>query len=330
MPYNSEYRLTSQFQAKYREVTDLEFKESRFKRFLDELLDQESQLTLQEGMGLLISPHAQEIQQAFIFLGNGKNGKSALMELMQALIGSKEKICSIGLGDFAKDFDISAAEGKIANIVMDDDLTSVRVGAAFKSMITGEAVRVNRKNKDIKVMEFNMTHYFNLNRLPSASDKSDGFYRRFCIIPFNNTFGSKEDVEKGITTHERDPFVTKKIIEEELDLFFWWALQGLKRLKSNNWKLTVSTAALHEMENFKIDSDSAFAFYRECIEICKGNNVQVAAVVLAYDVFCGRNGITKPMAGQTLGKQLKSFGIKQGRTNTMRFYKDIKIKTEGE
>lgn len=330
MPYSNEYRLTGQFQANFRQVSDPEFKNSRLKRFLDEILDLESQLTLQEAMGLLISPRAQEVQQAFIFLGNGKNGKSALMEIMQALIGSRDNICSIGLSDFSKDFDISAAEGKIANIVMDDDLSGVKVGAAFKSMICGEAVRVNRKNKDIKVMNFNMTHYFNLNRLPSASDKSDGFYRRFCIIPFNNTFGTEEEFQNGLTTHARDPIVTRKIIDEELDLFFWWALQGLKRLKVNNWKLTISKAALQEMEIFKADSDSAYAFFSERIEASPGNDLPVASVIAAYDCFCGQNGINKPMSGSALGKQLKSFGIKQVRTKTTRYYKDIRIINEGE
>lgn len=326
MAYSSEYRLTSQFRANYRAVPNSEFKNSRFKRFLDEILDSESQLTLQEALGLMISPHASEIQQAFVFLGNGKNGKSALMEIMQALIGSNDYISSIGLSDFSKDFDISQAEGKVCNLVMDDDLAGVKVGAAFKSMICGEAVRVNRKNKDIKTMAFNMTHFFNLNRLPSASDKSDGFYRRFCIIPFNSTFGTEEDFKEGKTTHVRDPSVTKSIIQDELDIVFHWALEGLFRLKSNNWKLTVSKAAIREMETFKEESDSAYAFFKECIEMCKGVNEAVSAVVLAYDMFCGQNGINKPMAGTALGKQLKSFGIKQGRTSSARFYKDIKIK----
>lgn len=143
MAHNPEFKLINHYKANYREIPDYEFQNSRFKRFLDSILDSESQLTLQEVFGLLVSPHATEVKRVVIFLGEGKNGKSTLIEIMQALIGSQNYICSIGLSHFGKEFEISQAEGKIANLVLDDDLTGEKISGTFKSMVCGERVRVN-------------------------------------------------------------------------------------------------------------------------------------------------------------------------------------------
>ncbi len=323
--HDPKFRLECQFQANYCKWSDLQFQSSQFKRFLDDTLDSETQITVQEALGLFISPHASEVQTAFAFLGNGSNGKSVLMMVMLALIGGHDYVSSIGLAEFLKDFDISQAEGKHVNIVMDDDLTGVKVGGSFKSMICGENLRVNRKHKDITTQAFNMTHFFGLNRLPAAVDKSLGFYRRFCIIPFHNTFGTPEDVAVGKASKIKDPSLAKRIIDNELDLVFNWALQGLYGLRENNWKLTISKACQAEKELYKEESDSAYAFYKEKIRGMPGNTVPVSVVWERYNWFCAENGITKPMDGRNLGKQLKSFGIKSNRNKKFRYYEDIKI-----
>lgn len=75
----------------------------------------------------MLSPHAKEVQNCFIYKGEGANGKSLAFEIQEALIGGNEHICSIGLGDFGGDFVILSAEGKHVNIVRDDELSGKRL-----------------------------------------------------------------------------------------------------------------------------------------------------------------------------------------------------------
>ncbi|MEG0378466.1 MAG: phage/plasmid primase, P4 family, partial [Eubacterium sp.] len=279
---------------------------------------------LQEAMGLMISPHASEVQTSFAFLGNGSNGKSALMLIMQALFPSTDFIASIGLSDFAGDFDIAQAEGKQVNMVMDDDMTGVKVGKSFKSMICGEPVRVNRKNRDIKTLSFNLTHFFGLNRLPSIIDKTLGFYRRFCIIPFTNTFGALEDVTAGNATKVKNPSITKAIIEKEADIVFNWALQGLHRLKENNWKLSTSKASNMAMEQYKEETDSAYSFFKMCITLKEGSKISCNELYQSYVVYCSNSGIKNCLNQNNLGRQLSLYGISR-RRGKERYYTDIEI-----
>ena len=216
--HSSKYKLQVQFQANYIEEWKEKFEDSDFKKYLYSTLDEGTIITLQESWGLMLSPHAKEVQNCFIYKGEGANGKSLAFEIQEALIGGNEHVCSIGLGDFGGDFVILSAEGKHVNIVRDDELSGKKVNKAFKSMCCGEPVQVNRKNKDIIRLGFNMTMFFGLNTMPESDDNSVGFFRRPIIIPFNNSFGTSEEVEKGIRDKVKDPNLANRIIKKETPL----------------------------------------------------------------------------------------------------------------
>lgn len=329
MPHISEHKTEVQFQANF--ITDSKewkelFDKSEFKKFLYSTLDEESIKTLQEAWGLMLSPHAKEVQNCFIYKGEGSNGKSAIFDIQEALINDNRHICSIGLGDFGETFAISVAEGKHVNIVRDDELNGKTVSKAFKSMCCGEPVTVNRKNKDLVRLGFNMTMFFGLNRMPSASDKSTGFFRRPIIIPFNISFGTEKEVEEGIRDKIKDPLISERIINNELDIVFTWAYYGLHRVKKNNWKVTQSKASLDEMEEYRQEADSSYAFYKEKVVRIpnKGIRIPIGDVYHSYCNWCTDNHIV-PMGNINFGRQFASFGIKSKSSNKVRYYLDIEI-----
>ena len=63
-----------------------------------------------------------------------------------------------------------------------------------------------------------MTMFFGLNTMPESDDNSVGFFRRPIIIPFNNSFGTSEEVEKGIRDKVKDPNLANRIIKKETPL----------------------------------------------------------------------------------------------------------------
>lgn len=329
LKHDSKYKTEIQFQAELLQDHDEyqeRFNKSEFKKFLNDLLDDESILTLQESWGLMLSPHAKEVQNCFIYKGEGSNGKSVTFDIQEALINDSDKICGIGLGDFGGDFVISSAEGKHVNIVRDDELSGKTIHKFFKSMVTGEPVTVNRKNKDLVRLGFNITHFFGLNRLPSAADKSTGFFRRPIIIPFNTSFGTDEEVSKGLRDKVKDTQIGSRIIDNELDIVFTWAYEGLQRVKANKWKVTVSKAADKEMEEYREEVDSAYAFYNERIvkSSLKDHKIEKKKVYNAYLEWCSNDGII-PMNNVQFGRQLSSFGVKSKPCNSIRYWIDIEI-----
>ena len=325
LPHGPQYKLIQLIQAEYKPES-YEYSTSHFKSFIDDICpNTDTQKVLQEMAGLVLSPHAKEVAKGFVLLGEGSNGKSAFLEVILALIGGVDYISSVGLGDFDKDFSLSACEGKQNNIVMDDDLTGARVGKAFKSIIMGESVTVNKKYLTPQSMRFNMTHIFCLNRMPAAKDKSKGFYRRLCIIPFNTTFGPAEEVEAGMANKLIDPCITSDIIKNELNTVLIWALEGLQRLKNNNYVLSKSKEMVAAIEEYKEDSDTSRDFFHNYTNPKPGINTPIKDLYKAYRGFCDDNYYT-PLAKNTFGKQLKSFGVQQKIIKNERTYLNIALK----
>lgn len=324
--HNSNYKLELQFKANYIENWEELFEKSKFKKYLFSTLDEDSINTLQESWGLMLSPHAKEVQNCFIYKGEGANGKSLAFEIQEALIGGNQHICSIGLGDFGGEFVVASAEGKHVNIVRDDELSGKTVNKAFKSMCCGEPVQVNRKSKDIVRLGFNITMFFGVNRMPKSDDNSLGFFRRPIIIPFNNSFGTEEEVDKGIRDKVKDPDLANKIINNELDIVLMWSYQGYKRVRDNNWKVSVSKASQLESEEYRKEQDTAYAFKKEKIkELPKGTaRISKKDLFEEYENWCGLNGIRALDIGK-FGKQLGTFGIKGFVSNSVRYWLDIEV-----
>lgn len=329
LEHDPKYKTEIQFQANLildsKEYEEL-FNKSEFKKFLGNILDNESIKTLQEAWGLMLSPHAREVQNCFIYKGEGSNGKSVTFDIQEALIDDNKHICSIGLGDFGGDFTVSVAEGKHANIVRDDELSGKTVNKAFKSMVCGEPILVNRKGKDLVRLSFNITHFFGLNRLPSASDKSTGFFRRPIIIPFNSSFGTEKEVVEGKRDKLKDTQIGQRIIDNELDIVFTWAYYGLLRVKANKWQVTISKAAEEEMEEYREEVDSAYAFFKERITVANKKEAKVAKkdVYKTYYAWCISNN-RAPMNPTHLGRQLSSFGVKHIKSNSIGYYLNIEV-----
>ncbi len=116
LEFNPKYKLDCKFNGSYmkdrQEYID-KFNQSRFKSFLTDLLDESTIDTLQEAWGTILCPNSSKVQQCFIYIGLGSNGKSSLFDIQEALIKNADKsICGISLGAFGDDFILSMAEGK--------------------------------------------------------------------------------------------------------------------------------------------------------------------------------------------------------------------------
>lgn len=321
MEHDPKYKLQVQFKANYIEDWKSKYESSKFKRFLETTLDKDDILTMQQAFGLFLSPHAREAEKVFLLKGSGSNGKSVMFDIMESLI-DKKYISGVGLGDFGQEFIISMMEGKHANIVRDDDFERT-IHKHFKSIATGEEVAVNRKNKDHVRLAFNVTMFFGLNGLPNSKDKSYGFFRRPIIIQFDNTFGTQREVDEGKAMYLKDPTISKEIIEHELDIVFSWAYDGLQTVKSNNWTVEQSQKSIDEMEQYREETDTVYAFYKTCITEMLNNNIYANKLYEEYITFCSRNYIEKPVSSTTFGRQMKSFGIKKGRDNKAVYYVNI-------
>ena len=328
LEFNPKYKLDCKFNGNFNPNYDEwldKYRHSKFKAFLkDILVDDDVIWSLQEMWGNMLCPHSSKIQQIFIYLGNGSNGKSSLFDIQEALLGSKEQnVCGISLEAFSDRFTLSMAQGKRINIVRDDVLVS-NVGGKFKSAITGEPVTTEQKNKDHIRQSFNMAWFYGVNELPNTSDKSTGYYRRNCIIPFKVKFGTSEEVQRGVADKIKVPGIVNSIIEEELDIIFMWAYWGLQRLIKQNFVITPNGASNEAMEEYKEDTNSAYMFYKHMVDPKIGKIMFGSELYNYYLQWC-QNEHYQPMSSVKFGKQIKEFGVSFKRTNKGIVYFNIDV-----
>lgn len=81
---------------------------------------------------------------------------------------------------------------------------------------------------------------FCLNELPRTNDKSNGYFRRFLIAPF--------DVQ--IPKQEVDPGLAEKIISTELPRIMNWVLGGRRRLITQSC-FTESSLCRKQLEEYR-------------------------------------------------------------------------------
>jgi len=189
--------------------------------FLSEILDPKDIPLIQELAGYCLWKEY-PLQKAFMFLGEGANGKSTLLGIFEAFLG-RENISTVSLQDLAENkFAAAQLVNKMANIYPDLPSKALKHTGMFKVLTGGDSVMVERKFKDGFTYRNHAKLVFSCNKLPEAQDDTDAFYRRWLFVNFPNQFtGEKADKNK----------LKKLTTQEELSGFLNWALEGLKRLR---------------------------------------------------------------------------------------------------
>ena len=279
----------------------------RFEAYLNRVLpDEESQKVLAEYLGYVFIKNGSMIlkeEKALILYGTGANGKSVFFEIVNALIGS-ENISNYSLQSLTNDNGYYRA--KLANRLVNyaSEINGSLEASIFKQLVSGEPVEARLPYGE----PFTLTEYakliFNCNELPKDVENSHAFFRRFLIIPFNQT----------IPESEQDKQLSFKIIDEELSGVFNWVLRGLRRLTEQN-KFSQCEAAREALEQYKIESNSVRLFLDENGYKSSPTNYRLSKdLYIDYKIFCNEDGM-KPFNKKNFNKQLKSMGFNAARIN---------------
>ena len=192
-------------------------------KFLTEVFGEQQLTALQDCLGYtLLKQHLFEI--AFMLLGEGANGKSKFLGLLQTFLGrtnySNRTLQSICTDRFA------AADlfGKMANIAADLPSFALVTTGIFKTLTGGDVLSGQFKHKDAFQFQSLAKMWFSCNEFPQTRDNTDAYMRRWKVFNCPNKFvGVDADV------HILDKITT----ETELSGFLNWCLEGLKRLLAN-------------------------------------------------------------------------------------------------
>ena len=273
------------------------------------------------------------IEKAFMFVGDGRNGKSKFISLLKTFLGA-ENCCSVPLSQLRSD-STSVCElfGKMANLAGDLNNTSLKETGLFKE-ITGRDT-VGAKRKYLRDLFF--TNYskqiFACNELPKVYDFKPGFWSRWVLFEFPYMFIDKKEYDvledKGNMRIRDTEIIDKLTTEEEMSGLLNAALDGLDRVRKN--KDISNSKGTAETKNFWIrNSDSFTAFCLDMIEEDYDGNIERKELRGTFMKYCKAHKI-KGASDKGIKATLEDmFGAVEGRkydgTNQKYVWEGVKFK----
>lgn len=203
------------------------------------------------------------IEKAFMFLGNGRNGKGKTLSLFKTFLGTKNT-CSVRLQQM--DSNSSALyelHNRLVNLAGDLSDISLKDTGLFKELTGRDTVQVKRKYLRDLIFTNHAKMIFACNKLPRVYDLSQGFWSRWVLLEFPYEFLPQEEINKRENKRYlklQDPNIIKKLTTpEELSGLLNEALDGLDRLKENkDFSYSKGTAAVKDFWIRNSDSFTAF------------------------------------------------------------------------
>ncbi len=247
-----------------------------FRKFLSEVLYAEDLPVVQEWLGYCLH-RGYPAQVAMLFVGEGNNGKSTLIDTMKALLG-RDNISAVSLQEleinrFAK----ADLFGKLANLYADLPDSALRCVGTFKMLTGGDPIRGEKKFQNSFTFDNHAKLTFSCNVVPEVYEDTTAFFRRWIIVQFPHAFeGERADreIRKKLTTLE------------ELSGILNFALEGLARLRSKGWTFSNSKSTEDVRQDYIRRSSPTKAFLMDCTFLKADGVVAKKALFEAYVNYC--------------------------------------------
>jgi len=151
------------------------------------------------------------IHRLFCFIGAGMNGKSCFLNLLRKFVGVTN-VTSTELDTLISSrFEITRLHKKLVCIMGETNFSEMNKTSIIKKLTGQDVIGFEYKNKN----PFEGDNYAKImiatNNLPTTTDKTIGFYRRWLIIDFPNQFSEKKDILLTIPKEEYQALSVKSL-----------------------------------------------------------------------------------------------------------------------
>lgn len=237
-----------------------------------------------------------ELSKSFILTGQGANGKSTFLDLVEWVLG-RDNYVSLDLDELSEKFSTSSIFGKLANIGDDisDEFLQGKQISQFKKIVSGNDIKAENKGQDVFFFKPTVKLLFSANEIPRVRNKGfEAIKRRLVIIPFNAKF-NKDDPD--FNSRIKWDLQTQQVAEYLIQI----GVKGLQRVLQNQG-FTESEKVKEQIDSFERDNNPLLLFLDE-VEDYEIINQETKEVFARYDTFCHENGFTK-VAMQTFSKEI--------------------------
>lgn len=238
------------------------------------------------------------INRLFCFIGSGMNGKSKFLELITKFVGDNN-VTSTELDTLLSSrFEVTRLHKKLICQMGETNFNEISRTSILKKLTGGDLIGFEYKNKN----PFHDKNYAKIiistNNLPTTTDKTIGFYRRWLIIDFPNQFSEKKDILKEIPEEEYECLALKCcfLLKELLE----------KRVFHEEGDVE------ERMERYESKSDFLQKFLEEYVEEKIEGYITKSDFYKKFSSWCKENR-HRQMSETSIGLKLREKGFETGK-----------------
>lgn len=273
--------------------------------------DDELLYFIQEAIGYSLTTDISH-QVMFWCIGEGENGKGVLFHVLTQLGGPSATYIDLNILRKEK-YQLATLIGKrIAMCSEANTHDNLVEDGIIKSLVAGDPVPVRQIRREPFILYPQAKLWWSMNRLPTITDTSHGFWRRMRPIPFNRIF---TDGERIIDMKER--------LNGELSGIFNWCLIGLRRLRANK-KFSYCGQVETMKDNLQTESNSIKLFVNDTCDNDMSGKVKAGPIYTMYKEWCQINGL-KVMSNRSFKVEMEGLKLFYKREAGVRYYKGIVI-----
>ncbi len=282
-------------------------------KIFEEWVGKEYVQTLYEIIAYCLIPDY-PIHRLFCLIGAGLNGKSCFLRLLKKFVG-ENNVTSTELDILLNSrFEITRLHKKLVCVMGETNFAEMSKTSVIKKLTGQDIIGFEYKNKN----PFEDTNYAKIliatNNLPSTTDKTIGFYRRWLIIDFPNRFSEQKDILDDIPEEEYEILTIKSIgILKDL----------LERRKFNN------EGTIEEREKrYEDKSDPLEKFIKEFTNLKDSEgNIPKWEFEKTLNEWLAENRHRK-MSDRTIVKKMREKGIEEDRVYVDWWENDIQTRKQ--
>ena len=276
-------------------------------KFLDDIFERNKELIgfVQRAIGYSLTGSTSE-QCLFIMIGDGANGKSTFINVINKLLGSYGSTAAsqtlIANGGNSIGDDLVDLIGARLITVSETEEGQSLAEAKIKQMTGGD--RLKGRPLYGTHIQFNIIGklWLATNSLPQINNTDHGIWRRIKAIPFNRTFSAEE----------QDKTLGDKLIQE-LPGILNWAIEGC--LAWQEQELQTPQVVEDQVAEYKSAMDSISQFVRDECEQDSNHVCAASKFYQAYRDWCGSAG-RKPQSQTAFKRALEKLnGVYQQRSS---------------
>lgn len=277
----------------------------RFERFLEEVFDGTPDIKdrvrlVFEFLGLSMTAST-EYEKALMLVGSGGNGKSVLVRVLEAMVGSRNR-SAVQLKQLENRFQRAHLDGKIINIMTELSEGAEVPDAEVKAIISGEPITAEHKLRPPFEFFPIAKLWLLTNHLPTTRDLSDGLFRRFSIVTFPNRFDDKPS---------RDTSLSEKLAAESSGILNYClrALAGVYERGS----LTEPRSSREAVDAWRRDTDQVSMFVEEEMVLEPGASISSKEAYSTYQEWAKESGIRRLLGRKNFTQRLVNMGVELGK-----------------